>query len=139
MATSPQFVATSIIGHARPNAASITPDGSGGTLFDLVTGAANGTRVDSIRIINSQATYTASLAIVARIYITDTSGLNPRLFDEVAIPASVIRSATAASTANVLLTYPGGIFIASGQKIRVAVSSYTAADQVDFTARGGNL
>jgi len=140
MATNPIFVATSVIGFARPTAANTASDGTGteGTdIFTLVTGSASGTRIDSIKATSSQVTPGASGTVVVKVFITDTNGNNPRIFDEIVV-STATRSATAAGAAN-LANYPGGIFLASGQKIKVAVSAFSAAGQLDIIARGGNF
>lgn len=140
MATNPIFVATSVIGFARPTAANTASDGTGTEgvdIFTLVTGSANGTRIDSIKATNSQLTPALAATVVVKVFITDTSGNNPRIFDEIVVTTAT-RSATVAGPTN-LANYPGGIFLASGQKIKVAVSSFAAATQLDIIARGGNF
>lgn len=140
MASTPIFVATAQLGHSRPSAANTASDGSGTEgvdIFTIVTATANGTRVDSIKVMNSQNTYALSTALIVRVFITDTSGNNPRLFDEITMAAAT-RSASAVGASNVV-NYAGGLFLASGQKIKVTVSVFNAASQVDVTARGGNM
>jgi hypothetical protein len=146
MATNPIFVATSVIGTVRPTAASTNVDATtavlGTDIFELVAGAANGTRVDSIKATNLMAAGNTGQATIVRVYITNTSGTNPRLFDEIAVSNTPARTATAAGPTN-LVNYPGGIFLASGQKILVSVSQYstvtTTFSAVDIVARGGNF
>lgn len=140
MATSPIFVATANIGFARPTAANTASDGSGtvGTdIFNLVTGTTNGTRIDRISIKNSQVTAAASTALVVRFFLTDATGNNSRLIEEVALP-SATRS-TSAIGASAAIFFPGGLFIKSGQILRCTVSVYAAASQVDIVAFGGDM
>lgn len=136
MATTPGFIATANIGMARPSVANTASDGSG-TLENLVTASANGTRIDRITVINSQTTAAASTALVTRFFLTDTSGNNPRLIEEVAV-ASATRS-TSAVGARASVYFPGGLFIKSGQILKTCVSVFAAASQVDIVAYGGDL
>lgn len=140
MATTPSFVSTANIGFARPTAANTASDGSGtvGTdIYNLVTAAAGGTRVDRISIRNSQTTAAASSALVVRIFLTDTAGANPRLIEEVAVPAAT-RSTTAVGT-SAAIYFPGGLLMKSGQILRCCASVFAAASQVDIVAYGGDL
>lgn len=141
MATAPSFVASANIGFARPTTVNATPDASTTAGIEtLVTAAANGTRVDRISIKGALATNPtiASLATLVRIYITDTSGLNPRLIEEILIPA-VQKSATVLAASGAI-TFTGGLLLKSGQLLRCSVSNYVAASsQLDIVAYGGDL
>lgn len=135
--TTPIFIATPNTVTASlgttPNTAS---DGSG-TLVTLFTAGANGSRVDSIRFTNAQATAAASSANVFRVFVTDTSGANPRLIDEVA-QATATRS-TSAIGATASLTYGNGLLLASGQIIKVCQAAYAGVqDLTHAIARGGD-
>lgn len=134
--TSPIFVLSPNYGRARINAANTASDGSG-ALVDLITGSTNGTRVDSITVTNSQITYAASSAMVVRVFITDASGLTPRLLQEMSLPAAT-RSASVVGTTNTI-NFAGGLFLVSGQKLQVCQSVYAGVqDQNDVIAKGGN-
>jgi hypothetical protein len=140
MATTPSFVSTANIGIARPTAANTASDGSGtvGTdIYNLVTAAAGGTRVDRISIRNSQLTAAASAALVVRIFLTDTAGANPRLIEEVAVAAAT-RTVSAVGAAAAVY-FPGGLLMKSGQILRCCVSVFAAASQTDIVAYGGDL
>lgn len=116
-----------------PNTAS---DGSG-TLVTLFTAGANGSLVDSIKFINAQATAAASSAMVIRVFLTDTSGNNPRLIEEVAI-ATATRS-TSAIGATATINFLNGLALQSGQIIKVCQSVYAGAqDLMHASARGGD-
>lgn len=118
-------------------AANTTRDGSG-TLVTLFTAGANGSRVDFITFTSSQVTPAASAARVHRIFLTDTSGLNPRLIGEIALGA-VTASATAIG-ATATFTFTNGLIINVGQIVRVSQSVYgSAADATDVVARGGDF
>lgn len=134
--TNPIFVLTPNTGRATIAAANTASNGSG-TLVDLITGSTNGTRVDSITVTNSQLTYAASSAMVVRVFITDSSGLTPKLLQEMSLPAAT-RSASVVGTTNTI-NFAGGLFLVSGQKLQVCQSVYaSAADQNDVIAKGGN-
>lgn len=116
--------------------ANTASDGSG-TLATLFTAGANGSRIDSIRITNAQATAAASSANVIRIFVTDTSGNNPRLIDEQAL-ATATRS-TSVIGATVTFTYSNGLGLESGQLIKSAIAVYAGVqDLTHAVTRGGD-
>jgi hypothetical protein len=120
----------------RIAAANTASDGSG-ALVTLVTAGADGSRVDGVRFINSQATAAAAAAKVWRIFLSDTGGTNFRIIGEV-IAAAVTRSNTVAGQTTIY-TFDQAIIMQSGQIISVCQSVYTtAADQTDATAYAGN-
>lgn len=117
-----------------PNTAS---DGSG-TLVTVFTAGSNGSRLDSIRITNAQVTAAASSANVIRVFVTDNAGANPRLLDEAAL-ATATRS-TSVIGANTTFTYGNGIFLATGQLIKVCQAVYAGVqDLTHAAARGGDF
>lgn len=121
---------------ARIAAANTASDGSG-TLVTLVTAVTDGTRVDGVRFINSQATAAASGAKVLRIFLTDTGGINPRLIGEVAMAAATRSNTVIGATS--IYTFDQAIIMQSGQLILVCMSVYAGAqDQTDANAYAGN-
>jgi len=134
--TTPIFVLTPKVGQARVTAANTASDGSG-ALVTLFTAGADGSRIDRVTIRNSQVTAAASSAMVVRVFITDTSGINPRLYAEATL-ATATRSATAIGATSTI-TFLGGLIINSGQLLQVCQSVYAGAqDQNDFIAEGGD-
>ena len=134
--TSPIFTKQGNFTPARIAAANTASDGSG-ALVTLVTAAADGTRVDGVRFINSQATAAAAGAKVFRIFLSDTGGANPRLVGEVLV-AAVTRS-TVAIGQTVLYTFDQPIIMQSGQIMSVVQSVYAGVqDQTDAIAYAGN-
>ena len=134
--TTPIFTLTPNAALANITAANTARDGSG-TLVTLFTAGANGSRVDFITFTSSQATAGASSARVQRIFLTDNTGLNPRLISEVVLAA--VTASTTAIGATSTVTFTNGLVIASGQIIKVTQSVYaSAADGTDCLARGGN-
>lgn len=121
---------------ARVAAANTASDGSG-ALVTIVTAGANGSRVDGVRIRNSQATAALSSAMVVRIFLTDTGGANPRLIGEVALPAATRNVSTIGATA--IYTFDQPIIMESGQIMSVCQSVYAGAqDQNDMCAFAGD-
>lgn len=134
--TSPIFSKQGNFTPARIAAANTASDGSG-TLVTLVTAATDGTRVDGVRFRNSQITAAASSNMVHRIFLTDTSGANPRLIGEVATAAAT--RSTSAIGATSIFTFDQPVIMKSGQIISVCQSVYaSAADQVDVIAYAGD-
>ena len=134
--TTPIFTKQGNFTPARIAAANTAADGSG-TLVTLVTAVTDGTRVDGVRFINSQATAAASGAKVLRIFLTDTSGINSRLIGEVTMAAAT-RSTTVIGATSIY-TFDQAIIMKSGQLISVCMSVYAGAqDQTDAIAYAGD-
>lgn len=135
--TSPIFTLTPKAATARIAAANTARDGSG-SLVTLFTAGANGSRVDFITFTSSQVTAAASAARVQRVFLTDESGLNPRLISEVAM--SAVTASNTAIGATATITFTNGLIINAGQVISVTQSVYGgAADGTDVVLRGGNF
>lgn len=134
--TTPIFIKQGEFTPGRIAAANTASDGSG-ALVTVVTAGADGTRVDGVRFINSQATAAAAAAKVWRIFLSDTGGTNFRIIGEV-IAAAVTRSATVAGQ-TAIYSFDQAIIMKSGQIMSVCQSVYTtAADQTDAIAYAGN-
>ena len=134
--TTPIFTKQGNFTPARIAAANTASDGSG-TLVTLVTAVVDGTRVDGVRFINSQATAAASGAKVLRIFLTDTGGINQRLIGEVTMAAAT-RSTTVIGATSIY-TFDQAIIMKSGQLISVCMSVYAGAqDQTDAIAYAGD-
>lgn len=134
--TTPIFTKQGNFTPARIAAANTASDGSG-TLVTLVTAVVDGTRVDGVRFINSQATAAASGAKVLRIFLTDTGGINLRLIGEV-VMAAATRSTTVIGATSIY-TFDQAIIMKSGQLISVCMSVYAGAqDQTDAIAYAGD-
>jgi hypothetical protein len=138
----PIFVLTPNVGHARVAGLNTASDGStpGGetAIATLFTAGANGSLLQRLRWLNSQVTAAASGAKVIRFWLTDTGGINPRLFYEVAL-ATATRSTTAIGAQGSFALPGNGLFLAYGQLVKVAQSVYAGVqDQMDYTAEGGD-
>jgi hypothetical protein len=134
--STPIFINKGNFTPARIAAANTAADGSG-TLVTLVTATTDGTRVDGVRFINSQATAAASGLKILRIFLTDTGGANPRLIGEVSMAAAT-RSPTAIGATSIY-TFDQAIIMQSGQLMSVCMSVYVGVqDQTDAIAYAGN-
>lgn len=137
MASSPVFVGTVICKLGRLTAANTARDGSG-TLVNILTGSTNGTRIDRITFISAQATAAANSAMVLRVFISDTTGSNFRLFGEQNVGA--ITASNTAVGARAQLVFMGGLFLENGQVLAVTKSIHAGAqDQFDVIVEGGDI
>jgi hypothetical protein len=140
--TSPIFILTPNVGTTRISGSNTASDGSG-TVYQLLTAGANGTRVDAIRIRNSQITAAASSAMVHKIFYSPTvvtgapgSG-SYKLVAEVAT-ATATRSTTAIGAASIY-AFDQPFIMASGSALYACQSVYaSAADQFDVQAFSGD-
>jgi len=135
--TSPIFILTPDTTTVVVDASSSLRDGSG-SLFTLFAAGPSGSRVDSVTWTSAQSSsYAASSAMVGRVFITDTAGLNPRLLQEVAI-ATVTPSATVIG-AQAIINFTNGLLMNSGSLLRVNQSVYAGVqDRMAVVARGGD-
>ena len=134
--TSPIFTLTPNASAVNIAAANTARDGSG-TLVTAFTAGSNGSRVDFITFTSAQATAAASAARVQRVFLTDASGLNPRLIQEIVLAA--VTASNTAIGATSTITFTNGLVIKSGQLIKVSQSVYgSAADATDVLVRGGD-
>lgn len=137
MAVNPQFAATPRATISRIAAANTARDGSG-TLVTSFTAGASGSRLDFITFTSSQATAGASALRICRVFLTDTSGLNPRIISEVSLPAVTASNTAIGATATI--TFTNGLVIGAGQIVQTTQSVYGgAADATDVIARGGDF
>jgi hypothetical protein len=136
----PIFTQAAKHGRQRLAAANTARDGSGTVPFVLLednatdfTGATDGSLIKRITFMSAQATAAASGAKVGRIYISDSTGANLRLIDEIIIGAQT--PSTTVLGAMGFVDYArrtGGLKIGSGVKIGVTISVYAGVqDQTD--------
>ncbi len=134
--TSPIFVITPNCSSVEIITGNTARDGSG-PLETLFTAGVNGSLVSSIVFNSAQATPAASNGRVCRVFITDTAGANPRLFQEVLLPGGTPSASVVGPT--IPVTIPNGIPLKSGQLIRVCQSFYAGvADKTHAVAIGGD-
>jgi len=134
--TIPIFIKQGNFTVGRIAAANTASDGSG-ALVTIVTATIDGTRVDGVRFINSQATAAVSGAKVLRIFLSDTGGINPRLIGEVAMLTATRSTTVVGATA--IYTFDQPIVMKSGQLMTVCMSVYVGVqDQTDACAFAGD-
>lgn len=131
MADKPAFVSAPIIGAASISAANSGRDGSGTTGL-LATGAAAGTRIDSVTVVATAAT----TAGMIRLFVDTGDGAAADLFlvGEQIVTAITPSATVKAWTAEV--TWPRGLVLPLGYKLRVATEK---AEAFDVTAYGGDF
>ncbi len=131
--TNPVFVDTPIIGLGRVTTTNTARDGSGSNLVDIVTGDADGTRIDRITI-KGTVTTTAGMG---RLFIYDGSSVS-RLFAEIPVTAITVGASTPAFTYDLyrtdhpelpLLVLPNGYILRAGTH---------NSEQIDVIAHGGH-
>lgn len=118
--TSPIFALTPNL--AFQSITGTTTDKTGGTttnLKTLLTAGTNGCKVTQIGY-KVEGTSTAGLLL---IFVTDTSGTNPKLFDEISIAA--VTSSTTVATNRTFTAY-NDLQLAAGQKILVGATTLSA-------------
>jgi len=136
MAVNPNFTLNPRATGSRISAANVARDGSG-TLVTSFTAGASGSRLDFITFTSAQATAAASSLRIMRVFLTDTSGLNPRLISEVSLPAVTASNTAIGATATI--TFTNGLVIAAGQLVQTTQSVYAGVqDQTDAIAYAGN-
>jgi hypothetical protein len=109
-----------------------TTDRTGATttnLVELLTAGTDGTKITQIGA-KVAGTNTACLVL---IFITDTAGANPKLFDEIALEA-IPASTTQASFRDV--TAYSDLQLKSGQKVLVGITVAQAAGVNIFAIKG---
>ena len=132
----PIFVGTPKTVSAEITAANTARDGSG-SLVTLFTAGTNGSRVDFITFNSAQDTPAASSAMVGRVFITDTSGNNPVLLSEIALPTITASNTVIGQTQTIF--YSNGLLLDAGQQLKVTISVYAGVqDKFQVIARGGN-
>jgi hypothetical protein len=134
--TSPIFTLVPNVGFARLAAANTARDGSG-TVTTIFTAGTDGSLLNKITFTSAQASAAASALKVMRIFITDTSGANPRLRGEILLPAITASNTVIGAAAT--FTFTDGLILRNGQLVQVSQSVYAGAqDQTDCIAEGGN-
>lgn len=139
MATTANYASTPAVGIATLSAANTARDGTG-TMVNLITAAANGTRIDKI-VIAATATTTASNVtfFMSSATTATNTAANTHLLQEVPVTAVTPSATTAAfsaiqTSAINIDRFP--IILASGQSLFV---SQTTANALRVTATGGHF
>lgn len=109
-----------------------TTDRTGATttnLVNLLTASTSGTKITQI----GAKVAGNNVATLALIFITDTSGLNPKLFDEIALPAvTASNQATSQRQVNVY----SDLQLKAGQIIKVGATVISGGNINIFAIKG---
>jgi hypothetical protein len=118
MAASPQYTAAPVLGAALCSAANANRDGTG-TLYTIVTGATDGTRIDRI---TAQAIVSTTAGML-RLYVTPPAS-TARLYLEVPIQAVTASGTVAAWHSEIALQ--GGMVLPSGYILAASIQNANA-------------
>lgn len=127
MASTPTFTSTPRVGSAQVSAANTNRDGTG-TIVDVLTGVAAGTRIFEV-VISATVTTTAGMV---RLYYYD--GTNARLLDEVPVAAVTVGASTPAFRA--VRTYANLVLASNTHKLQASTHN---AEAINVIAIGGDL
>jgi hypothetical protein len=130
MAASPAFISTPRIGRCSLSTANTATDGTG-TITDLITGVAAGTRVLSI---NVQGTATTVAALV-NIFLYD--GTNYDLFDQFTISATT--GSTTVKGYRLVTAYTDLVLPTASWKLGATITVAPSSGTVRVAAFGGDL
>lgn len=130
MAASPAFISTPRIGRVSLSTANTATDGTG-TINDLITGVAAGTRVLSI---NVQGTATTVAALV-NIFLYD--GTNWDLFDQITISATT--GSNTAKGYRLVTSYTDLVLPSASHKLGATITVQPTSGTVRVLAFGGDL
>ena len=130
MAASPAFISTPRIGRCSLSTANTATDGTG-TITDLITGVAAGTRVLSI---NVQGTATTVAALV-NIFLYD--GTQWDLFDQVTITATT--GSNTVKGYRLVTAYTDLVLPSTSHKLGATISVAPSSGTVRVSAFGGDL
>ena len=145
MALTANFALTPNVGRARisgTGAANTARDGSGvegSNIFLAFTAGANGARIDRV-IANAAGTLAATSAGMIRVFISQASGLNKRLWREWQVTASTPSASALGYTNYTTSKIDGGLALKAGEQIWVTSHfSDTAGNQFDIIVEGGDF
>lgn len=118
--------------------ASAARDGSG-TITTCFTATASFSVVNKITIQNATTAAVGTSNInIARIYISDTSGLNYRIYKEIYIHSVVMGNATIGGIQ--FFEIDNGLYLKAGQQIGVSMATFssTSLDKYNITVEGAD-
>jgi len=130
MSSNPSFISTARIGRCSLSTANTATDGTG-TITDLITGVAAGTRILQIR---AQGTATTVAALV-NLFIND--GTNWDLFDQFTI--SAVTGSTTTKGHQVTTTYTDLVLPSASWKLGATITVAPTSGTVRVIALGGDL
>jgi len=130
--TSPIFALTPNLAQAYVTGSYTDRTGATAGLYTLVTAGASGSKITQIGAKFTGNTITGSVMI----FVTNTAGSNPRLFDEIPVAANTVNNATG-SYRNVN-TYTD-FQINSGSRIQVGVTALSSSVSCSVFAMQGDF
>ena len=130
MAAAPSFISTPRIGRCSLSTANTATDGTG-TITDLITGAAAGTRVLSV---NVQGTAITAAALV-NLFLWD--GTQWDLFDQITISATT--GSNTAKAYRLVTAYTDLVLPSASYKLGATITVQPTSGTVRVTAFGGDL
>lgn len=130
MAANPAFVSAPRIGRCSLSTANTATDGTG-TITDLITGVAAGTRILSINI---QATATTVAALV-NIFLWD--GTNWDLYDQITV--SAVTGSNTVKAHKVVTSYTDLVLPNATSKLGATITVAPTTGTVRVSAFGGDL
>lgn len=130
--TSPIFAQTPVFAQAYISGTYGDRTASGSGLVTLSLAGPSGSKITQIGAKFTGNTITGSLMI----FVTNTAGGNPRLFDEIAIPSSVV-SLTSGSFRGV--TSYSDFQINSGSQIRIGITALSSSVSCSVFAMQGDF
>ena len=130
MASSPAFISTARIGRCSLSTANTATDGTG-TITDLITGAAAGTRILSV---NVQGTATTVAALV-NLFLYD--GTNYDLFDQFTISATT--GSNTVKGYRLVTAYTDLVLPSATWKLGATITVAPTTGTVRVAAFGGDL
>jgi hypothetical protein len=131
MATNPSFIATPRIGVGSVDTANTNRDGTG-TIADVITGAASGTRI--LEVVLKADGDPADCTIVLYLY----DGSNSIVFDEIDLGNPAAGSATVASYRSTV-TYSNLVLPSASWKLQASITAAPTTGTVKVIALGGDL
>jgi len=137
MSSTASFAAAPSLGVAQPTTANTNRDGTG-VFSTIVTGAANGTRVDRVEVQSAGPAASAASANVLRLFLFD--GTNTWLLRELAV-ATFTPSSTAAGF-QYTFSFPAEhpLVLKNTWALKCAPHAYAGAqDKYNWVAVGGDL
>jgi len=128
---------------AAYNAGTTTATITAGTYYDLITGGADGTRVDAVKVTNAGEVAgggsVSPATRIIRIFICDTTNTNHRLIADVSLAGTVNNTAIRTSA---LITFDQPIILKSTQKLIATMiagaTAFVAGNEVDALAYAGD-
>ena len=130
MASSPAFISTARIGRCSLSTANTATDGTG-TITDLITGAAAGTRILSV---NVQGTATTVAALV-NLFLYD--GTQWDLFDQITVSATT--GSNTAKGYRLVTAYTDLVLPSASYKLGATITVAPTTGTVRVAAFGGDL